>query len=630
MVDRRLRAAARRNYTEERRSATTRFRARLVALVVLAAALPLAATAWAIGDALADNEVERADASLKATAHSAETAFAMELEDAQRRANTLASSRRIQRALARRDRAVLRRHTGRYPPVVFYAGGTRLAGRDDAFSPRHTARVIARGRTLGRVVALVPLDERTFRRLREQGVVQSDGDRLRLGRRLDVPAGEPTDVQMRGVEYRAVAAEVVSDRAAPQIVVLRPRERIDSAADDVWRDVVLAALATLAALALFAFLLAPAVARGRLAQQQRAQAVRVLSHVGDGVFLVDRGGVVRFWNAAAEAITGLAAASVVGRPADEAIPGWRSVAGRIPVATSPGGGERARAQTVPLDVAGDERWLSISAVEFADGRVYAFRDLTEERRVEELKTGFVATVSHELRTPLASIYGASKTLQEQHDRLPESARRQLVALVAEQSEHLARLVGEIILASQLDAGTIRLAEESFDAEELARGVVESARERLPEGLSIDLEAGDPLTPVAGDTDKARQVLAALIENAANYSPGGGRITVGLAQQDGHVRFSVHDQGLGIPATEQERIFEKFYRLDPNMRGGVGGVGLGLYIARELVHHMHGRIWVASQPGGGSTFSFELPAAAEAAPPDERTGNSLKRSDSYRF
>ena len=467
----------------------------------------------------------------------------------------------------------------------------------------------AGGRDLGRVVALVPLDARTLRRLGD--VLQSDDDRLVL-RQLGLPPGEPTDVRLAGVKYRAVAAPLVRHRTAPEIVVLRPRDRIDRAADDVWRDVALATLATLAGLALISFLLAPAIARGRLAQQHRAQAVRVLSHVADGVFLVDRGGVIRFWNAAAEAITGLAAASVVGRPADAAIPGWASMAERIPVAASPEEGRGgARAQTVPLEVAGKELWLSISAVDFADGRVYAFRDLTEERRVEELKTGFVATVSHELRTPLASIYGAAKTLQEQDERLPESARQQLVALVAEQSEQLARLVGEIILASQLDAGTIRLAEETFDAAELARGVVESVRERLPDGLSIDLDAADELVPVAGDTDKAREVLAALIENAANYSPGGGRITVGLAQQNGHIRFSVHDEGLGIPATEQERIFEKFYRLDPNMRGGVGGVGLGLYIARELVRRMRGRIWVASEPGAGSTFSFELPAADEA-------------------
>jgi signal transduction histidine kinase len=104
------------------------------------------------------------------------------------------------------------------------------------------------------------------------------------------------------------------------------------------------------------------------------------------------------------------------------------------------------------------------------------------------------------------------------------------------------------------------------------------------------------------------VLVNLVENAVKYSPNGGRVELALVQVDGRVRFSVTDRGLGIPASEQERIFEKFFRLDPNLSRGVGGTGLGLYISRELVRRMGGRIRVESSPGAGSTFSFELPAA----------------------
>jgi len=118
--------------------------------------------------------------------------------------------------------------------------------------------------------------------------------------------------------------------------------------------------------------------------------------------------------------------------------------------------------------------------------------------------------------------------------------------------------------------------------------------------------------VQGDSGKARQVLTNLIENAVKYSPDGGRIAVGLSQSAGRARFSVTDEGIGIPAGEQDRIFEKFYRVDPSMRRGIGGTGLGLYICRELIRHMQGRLWVASRPGGGSTFSFELPLAERGA------------------
>jgi PAS domain S-box-containing protein len=582
------------------------------------------ATSWIVGGALADNEVEKADASLNASARAGVMFFERKTLAALKRAKKIAREPAVQRAFRRDDRAALQRLASTYPDVTFFSRGRPVAGREAAVAARSTAWVRQGRRTLGRIVAEVPVGATLRRQLLDE-VPRPDGDEV-LVTRLGLLADEPGDVRLRGERYRAVAARLLPDRGAPQLVVLRPRDRIEAARDDVWRDVALAALATLIALAVIAFALAPAVARGRLAQQQRAQAVRVLAHVGDGVFLVDRAGVIRFWNPAAEAITGMPAASVVGRDVQEAIPGWVDVRERVPVADPPGErGERARAETVPVEIGGKELWLSLSGVDFADGRVYAFRDLTEERRLEELKTGFVATVSHELRTPLASIYGAAKTLEEQQERLPEKALKQLLSIISEQSAHLARLVSEIILASQLDLGTVKVANESFEPVELARGVVEAVRGRLPEGVSIGLRAPSALVPVAGDTDKARQVLSALIENAANYSPGGGEITVGLAKQDGNVRFSVHDEGIGIPVSEHDRIFEKFYRLDPNMTGGVGGVGLGLYIARELVKHMNGTIWVVSEPGSGSTFAFELPVAREAEASSTERARSTERA-----
>jgi signal transduction histidine kinase len=119
-----------------------------------------------------------------------------------------------------------------------------------------------------------------------------------------------------------------------------------------------------------------------------------------------------------------------------------------------------------------------------------------------------------------------------------------------------------------------------------------------------------LPEIAADPDKVRQVLVNLVENAVKYSRE-GTIEVRLARNYGMVRFSIRDEGVGIPPNQQERIFEKFYRLDPNMTQGVGGTGLGLYICRQLVESMQGDIWVESVPGHGSTFAFELPVA----PPD---------------
>jgi signal transduction histidine kinase len=345
--------------------------------------------------------------------------------------------------------------------------------------------------------------------------------------------------------------------------------------------------------------------------EERAQAARVLAAVGDGVFLVDGRGVVRLWNAAAEAITGLPAAEVVGRPASEAIPGWAAVAGRVPVSAPPGSGNRFEA--VPLELPQGELWLSLSGVGFADGTVYAFRDLTQDRVLDELKAEFVATVSHELRTPLAAVYGAAMTLQRPDFRADGEQRDRLLGLIARESERLATIVDDILWAGHLDAESLQLSIQSCDAKELARGVIESAEVHRPANVELRLTSAEILPPVSGDPDKISQVLVNLLDNAVKYAPDGGCIEVELSVEAGHVRFSVHDPGLGVPPAEQRRIFEKFYRLDPNLTRGVGGTGLGLYICRELVRRMGGRIWVVSPRPGvkGSTFAFELPVARRA-------------------
>jgi signal transduction histidine kinase len=138
-------------------------------------------------------------------------------------------------------------------------------------------------------------------------------------------------------------------------------------------------------------------------------------------------------------------------------------------------------------------------------------------------------------------------------------------------------------------------------------VVDSARTHLPSERSIELTHPSPPPPVAADPDKLRQVLVNLIDNALKYASDGS-VEVRVEPYADAVRFSVSDRGPGIPFEDQTQIFEKFHRLDPNMTKGAGGTGLGLYICRELVDRMEGRIWVESEPGDGSTFSFELPLA----------------------
>jgi signal transduction histidine kinase len=228
------------------------------------------------------------------------------------------------------------------------------------------------------------------------------------------------------------------------------------------------------------------------------------------------------------------------------------------------------------------------------------------REVDRLKDEFVAVASHELRTPLAAVYGAAITLR-QHDLDPET-RDSMLDVIFHESDRLARIVNDVLWASRLESGGLRTQIGRCDAVELAEAVVADTRRVLPPECTLELFTPPDVPAVAADPEKLRRVLVNLVENAVKYSPDGGRIAIELAPADGHVRFAVRDQGLGIPEAEVERIFDKFHRLDPYLQRGVSGTGLGLYICRELVEQMNGRIWVESSVGEGSTFSFELPVA----------------------
>ena len=353
----------------------------------------------------------------------------------------------------------------------------------------------------------------------------------------------------------------------------------------------------------------------RLALERHAL---VLEHVDDGVFLVDEDGLIQHWNPAAQSITGLAPEDVLGRIADDALPGWQALGPTVPVASVPGPGS-TEAKTFPLEIDGRELWLSISGVKFADGVVYAFRNLTEERALEELKGEFVATVSHELRTPLAAIYGSAKTLLRRDVELDELSKDRLLKVIASESERLTRIASDILLANNLDSGRLLLDREQVDVAQLAREVVEEMRELFAdrEGLSFELDDPDSPAPFQGDGDKLRQVLLNLLDNAVKYSPAGGRVVLGVETHEDALRLVVKDEGLGIAAGEQPRIFGKFYRVDPQQSRGVGGTGLGLYICRELVRNMEGRISVTSREGKGSTFVVELPRATVTRVPRAR-------------
>ena len=580
--------------------------------------LPLAAGAWVFAGVEASRARSHAEAALQATLRKPASDYRQALAAAGDRAHALASSRRVQHAFERLDRRALRRLSGPNTSLVLDRSVSR-SPRGGV--PRREVR-IAVGRQRGTVIVRVPFDQRLLTRLAQgsalphdhllafaqgRSLLLSSGGRATASTRL--PLGRPTDVVVDGQRYVAVATVLTREAPGTRLVALAPAAEVFAAAGATRRRWLLASLGALLAVALAAYSLAPLIGRNRLSKQQRDRAARVLSHLGEGVFLVDSGGIIRLWNAAAETITGLSEAEASGMPVEAALPNWPSAAPRIPIFEADG---RSRPETIPFEMAGRQLWLSVAGVEYSDGTIYAFRDATSEHRLEAIRVEFVATVSHELRTPLAALHGAALTLTQRGHQLPDATKDKLMRMISAQSKRLAGLVEDILLAGQLDAGTLRVEREPFSAAEVARAAVDEARQRAAHKSMLRISTSDDLPRVLGDEGRTHQILANLIDNAVKYSPAGSRVDVEVQRENGRVRFSVRDRGPGIPATEREHVFEKFYRLDPDHRQGVGGSGLGLYICRQLVSSMHGRIWVESAPQQqGSTFAFDLPIASAA-------------------
>lgn len=353
--------------------------------------------------------------------------------------------------------------------------------------------------------------------------------------------------------------------------------------------------------------LAAAEAAARAAAAEREQAALVLEAVGDGVFVLDANGVVQLWNRAAELMTGLAADGLRGTVLATAIPEWPELSQRVSIVH---GGKVPRPTTVPVRVGERDLWLSFVAVQSAAGVIYAFRDLSEEVRLEEEKSDLVATISHELRTPMATVYGAATTLLHRDDELDREQRHKLLEMLAAEAKRLADITEEVLLTSQIDHGEVRVDQQPIEIGEVVRTTIATMESQL-QAVTLDVEIPRELPAAAGDADRLRQVLVNLLDNAVKYSDA-DQVRVGVEVADGKIFIAVGDEGRGIAMADRERIFEKFYRADPQLRHAPSGTGLGLYIAKELTQRMGGSLVVTSEPGRGSTFTVALPRAESSA------------------
>ena len=373
-------------------------------------------------------------------------------------------------------------------------------------------------------------------------------------------------------------------------------------------------------LASFADYAAIAVHNARLyesAETERRRLDALLESTADGVMVLRPDLRFERFNRALVTLTGWPAAEAVGRQHEDIIT-WARRASRLAL-------EDAIAQGWPTEegrtlyVEGELRRRNGSLVSL--GITYAplmtrggqllniigtARDITRFREADAIKDTFISVVSHELKTPVAIIKGYAETLQRPEARRDEDMVEEMLADISQEADRLARLVDDLLDASRLQAGGLPFRDvDEVDLRLLAQRVVDRYRGRTKKH-QLALAFPDDFPVILGDVQRLEQVLDNLVSNAVKYSPHGGKIEVRGRATPAEIVISVSDEGVGIPLDEQERIFDRFYRVEGPETRAVSGTGLGLYLTRAIVAAHGGRCWVSSTPGRGSTFYVALP------------------------
>jgi len=233
--------------------------------------------------------------------------------------------------------------------------------------------------------------------------------------------------------------------------------------------------------------------------------------------------------------------------------------------------------------------------------------LLELREVDRVKTEFIMLASHELRTPLAKVKGWLALMQDAGDRLPIEAQREGIEVLRSETEHLARLTDNLLCIAQLEAGEIRLKTAPVELDSVFVQVAALFSGDSHERGRLSHSAGIGERAVLADRDRLVLVLACLVDNALKFSPDGSPVRLDARREGALMRIECHDQGRSIPADQAERIFASFYQVESPLQRQRGGCGVGLYLARQLVQRMGGRVWLVQDgTSRGNTFALTLP------------------------
>lgn len=360
---------------------------------------------------------------------------------------------------------------------------------------------------------------------------------------------------------------------------------------------------------------------------ERNRSNTILRSMVEGVAVVDAQEKIVFSNRAFSEILNLNTASIEGRPAIEIVRN-SDLIGIIRAAL--GGQEGLRSDiamgfvqprsfsvtATPLHSLDQVPATGKNAVPPAEalpsntvlGAVVVLHDVTELRRLERVRQDFVANVSHEFKTPLTAIQGFAETLLAGAIDDPANNRR-FLEIIRDHATRLARLTDDLLKLARIEAGKLEYQFSPVSLLELIEGCAETALLKATrKQIALETDVPPDFPPVRGDATLLREVLQNLLDNAIQYTPEGGRIRVAVSARPREAIVCVTDTGIGIPLADQERIFERFYRVDAARSREAGGTGLGLSIAKHIVEVHGGRLRVESEVGAGSKFSFSVPLA----------------------
>jgi two-component system phosphate regulon sensor histidine kinase PhoR len=360
----------------------------------------------------------------------------------------------------------------------------------------------------------------------------------------------------------------------------------------------------------------------RTLTDERNRSAAILRSMVEGVVVIDARERLVFCNQACLEILGLdTAASYEGRPLLEVIrhPSLVEVIrkalaadGPIPSEVTLGTVQLQNFAVTAAPIAalrhGEERCDPSAAQRPRQGAVMVLHDISELRRLERVRRDFVANVSHEFKTPLTAIQGFAETLLG--GALEDKGNnRRFLEIIRDHSVRLARLTDDLLKLSRIEAGKLDLEFRAVSLADVIGPCLDTTRLKAArKQLALEVPSSEAWPVVRGDAASLREVLQNLLDNAVQYTPPGGRISLRVETQDHHAILSVSDTGIGIPQAEQGRIFERFYRIDAARSPDAGGTGLGLAIAKHIVEAHGGRLWVESVVGQGSHFRFTIPLA----------------------